>query len=272
MTDRAFRFGVLAGWLPDVGAVTRTARRAEELGYDTMLSPDPAGRLDPLTLLAAGAAVTDRLHFGTFVAAEPFREPQELIWQAQTLQNLSGGRFELGLGTGRPAAEATTAALGRTFGTAGERIARLGELVAAIRKEEPRLPLLLAGAGPKMLALAAKDADTVTFTWRPQTTEAEAAVVVDRFREIAGGRADEIELNLNLMAVGQDLSTEVQPYMGVSMAGLAEMGAISALTGDPDECVAKVRQLRADLGFTYFTVNAQYMEQFAPVVEALHGT
>jgi alkanesulfonate monooxygenase SsuD/methylene tetrahydromethanopterin reductase-like flavin-dependent oxidoreductase (luciferase family) len=165
-----------------------------------------------------------------------------------------------------------TTSLGRTFGTAGERIARLGELVAAIRKEESHLPLLLAGAGPKMLTIVAKDADTVTFTWRPQTTVAEAGEVVERFRRIAGERASEIELNLNLMAVGRNLPTEVQPYMGVSMAGLAEMGAISALVGDPDECAATVRQLRADWGFSYITVNAQYMEQFAPVLEVLRGS
>ncbi|MDQ3578096.1 MAG: LLM class flavin-dependent oxidoreductase [Actinomycetota bacterium] len=272
MTDRPFRFGIVAGYAPNIEAVTSMARRAEELGYDTLVTPDPVGGHDPLTLLAGVAAVTTRLHFGTFVMAESFRDKRMLSWQARTLHSLSGGRFELGLGTGRPGAEERAAELGREYGTPGQRVARLADVVAEVKKHDDRPRLLMAGAGPKLLGLAAREADTVTFTWKPQTTEAEAESIVDRFKGIAGVRFDEIELNINLIAVGGELPTQTQKFIGMSSAELAAAGAVTVLPGTPSENADTVRRWRDRMGVSYVTVNASYMDKFAPIVEELSGT
>src|SRR5579862_5163052 len=102
MTDRAFRFGVvttpqngLAGWL-------QTARRVEELGYSTLLMPDGLQLLAPFVSLGVAASATTSLRVGTFVLASPLRNPRIAAWDAHSLSILTGGRFELGIGTGRP--------------------------------------------------------------------------------------------------------------------------------------------------------------------------
>jgi probable F420-dependent oxidoreductase len=272
MADRLFRFGIVAGNLPDIAAVTGVARRAEELGYDTLLTPDPLGAHDPLTALSAVAAVTTKLRFGTFVLAESFRDRRMLRWQAQTLHKLSGGRFELGLGTGRPDAERFATGLGREFGSGGQRVRRLIETVEELKHDEDRPKLLLAGAGPKLLDFAAREADIVTLTWRPKTTVAEAESLVDNFWSIAKERRDEIELNVNLIAVGDEPAPWTQKFIGMSTAELAAAGAVTVLPGTPGEGAETLRKWRERMGVTYVTINAGFMEQFAPIVAELSGT
>jgi probable F420-dependent oxidoreductase len=272
MTDRPFRFGVVAGYAPNVDALTTMARRTEELGYQTLVTPDPLGEHDPLTALAAVAAVTSTLHFGTFVLAVSYRDSKLLTWQAQTLHSLSGGRFELGIGTGRPDAEGRAAQLGREFGSGGQRVAMIAETVAELKRREDRPRLLLAGAGPKLLDLAAREADIVSLTWLPKTTEAEADVVIDRFRQAAGSRLGEIELGLNLISVGDEPAPWVERYIGTTTAELAKAGAVTVLPGTTDQCVATLLRWRERWGVSYITINAGFLEQFAPVVEKLSGT
>lgn len=272
MTDRPFRFGVVAGYAPDIATFTGLARRAEDFGYDTLITPDPVGGHDPLSALASVAAVTSRLHFGTFVLAVPYRDKKMLNWQARTLNDLSGGRFELGLGTGRPGAEAHAATLGRDFGTPRQRFDWLAETVAEIKQQDKGPRLLLSGAGPKLFELAAREADTVTFTWRPQTTEAEVDAVVERFRAIAGERFAEIEFNLNLIAVGEALPPQTQKYIGMSAKELADTGAVTILTGSDVENADRLRAWRERWGISYFTVSANFLEQFAPVIDKLGGS
>ena len=101
MTTRAFRFAAQA--FPQDGKQwLATARRAEELGYSTLLMPDGMQLLSPLPALALAAGATTSLHVGTFVLASPLRAPRLAAWDAHTLSLLTGGRFELGVGTGRP--------------------------------------------------------------------------------------------------------------------------------------------------------------------------
>ncbi|HEX9338162.1 MAG TPA: LLM class flavin-dependent oxidoreductase [Pseudonocardiaceae bacterium] len=269
MSDRPFRFGITTVNAANVGTVAEQAREAEDLGFDTLLAPDPMGTQDPLTTLAAVAAVTTRLHFGTFVLAVSYRDKGMLNWQANTLNTLSGGRFELGLGIGRPGGEHHAARLHRDYGTPGQRIAWLADTIAEIKRTPDHPKLMLAGAGPKLLDLAARDADIVTLTWAPTTTPAEADVVVDRFRRAAGDRVDEIELNLNLISVGDKPATALEKYIGVSTAELAKMGAISVLPGDADENAATLLGLRDRWGVSYISVNGDYMHQFAPIIERL---
>lgn len=272
MTERPFRFGILAGYAPDVASLTALARRAEDLGYGTLVAPDPMGGHDAMTALSAVAAVTTELRLGTFVLAVSSRDTELLAWQARTLHALSGGRFELGLGLGNPDAAQRIAQLGREFGSAGQRLTQLADVIAAVQRHDDRPKLLLAGAGPKLLDLAGRAADIVSLTWRPQTTEAEADAVIARFRDAAGDRADDIELNLNLIAIGDQPAPWVERYIGTTTKALAQSGAVTVLTGTPERNADTLRRWRDRWGTSYVMVNARFIEQFAPVVAALRGT
>src|SRR5258706_5690226 len=100
--DHPFRFGLVAATAPDGAAWAGLARRAEELGFDVLLVPDTVRTLTPLPAAAAAAAATTRLRVGTFVLAAGIRTPQTIAWEASGLTVLTDGRFELGLGAGRP--------------------------------------------------------------------------------------------------------------------------------------------------------------------------
>jgi alkanesulfonate monooxygenase SsuD/methylene tetrahydromethanopterin reductase-like flavin-dependent oxidoreductase (luciferase family) len=116
MTDRRFRFGVVAS--PDRGAEQwqATVRRAADLGYSSILMPDGLQLLSPFPSLAMAATTAD-VRVGTFVAAAPLRPPRAAAWDAHTLTVLTDGRFELGIGTGRPGVEQFAAELGLPFGS-----------------------------------------------------------------------------------------------------------------------------------------------------------
>jgi alkanesulfonate monooxygenase SsuD/methylene tetrahydromethanopterin reductase-like flavin-dependent oxidoreductase (luciferase family) len=268
---KPFRFGIVVGQARDLPSWTGLAKRVEDLGFDTFLATDPVFDLDPLTLLSAAAAATTTLHVGTFVLADPFRDRRLLAWQADSLHRVTGGRFELGLGTGRPGAEARGVALTGEFGGNGERLARLTETVDLLA-QRPGPPLLLAGSGPKMLGLAARAADIVTFSWGPRTTEPAAKSIVDKFRELAGARLDDVELAANLMAVGDKSSPQMAKWVGVDVPELAAMGAVTVLPEDPERAADTLRGWRETLGISYFTVNSGYLDQFAPVVSLLKGS
>ncbi len=262
-----FRFGVVAGYAPDLGTWTAQARRADALGFDTLLATDPVSGGDPFVLLGAAAAVTERITLGTFVLADPFRDARVLDWQAQTLHQQTGGRFELGLGAGRPGADAHAAVLGREFGSPGERVTRMAETIALLKRSIDRPRLLLAASGPKMLALAAQEADIVTFSWAPTTTEDQVQSIVDRFRTLAGPRLPEIELGLNLIAVGDEPSQQVVRFAGVDLPELAAMGAVTVLPSDPGRATENLRRWRDRWGISYVTVNSGHMAPFAAIAD-----
>jgi alkanesulfonate monooxygenase SsuD/methylene tetrahydromethanopterin reductase-like flavin-dependent oxidoreductase (luciferase family) len=262
---KPFRFGIVAGYSPDLTSWTAQAERVEKLGFDTLLATDPVGTADPFVLLGAAAAVTLDLTIGTFVLADPFRDAKALDWQVRTLHEQTGGRFELGLGVGRPGAETLANELGREFPSPGERITRMGETIAYFKRSIDRPRLVLAGGGPKMLALAAQEADTVTFTWLPKTTEAEAQSIVDRFRTLAGPRLPEIELGLNLMAVGAEPAPGIARWAGVDVPELAAAGAVTVLPANPGQAVEKLQRWRERWGISYVTVNSGYAEPFAEI-------
>ncbi|RSD19189.1 LLM class flavin-dependent oxidoreductase [Amycolatopsis eburnea] len=262
---KPFRFGIVAGYAPDLPTWTAQAERIEDLGYDTLLATDPVGTADPFVLLGATAAVTRSLRLGTFVLADPFRDARALDWQAQTLHRQTGGRFELGLGVGRPGAEGHARQLGREFPSPGERVTRMAETIAHLKRTDDRPRLVLAGGGPKMLALAAQEADTVTFTWAPKTTEAEAESIVDRFRALAGARLPDIELGLNLMAVGEAPSPGIARWAGVDVPELAAAGAVTVLPEDPKRAAERLLRWRERWGISYVTINSGYAEPFAAI-------
>ena len=134
MADRPFRFGVVAAQARSGEEWVAKARRIEALGYATLVIPDNIQHtLAPLPALAVAAAATRTLRVGTYVLANDYRNPVMLAKEAATLDLLSGGRFELGIGAGRPTAAAENHMLGIPFDAGGVRLARLAESLAIIK-------------------------------------------------------------------------------------------------------------------------------------------
>jgi len=276
---RAFRFGVTHAGPPDITSWTATAKRVESLGYDTFLVPDTLNTPAALPGLGAAAAVTSTLRVGTWVLCDPLRNPRSVAWEIGSLARMTGGRVELGLGAGRPAADEDARRLGLPFGTAAERASRLRESVPLIRGlldgAEPdfpsaghQVPILIAASGPRLLEFAAQAADIVAFGWPPDTDEDRARAVIDRVVTAAGGR--DIELAAGLIAVGD----EQHPWLrrlGVDPAALAAAGAVTVVAGSPREIADTLLRRRDRLGLSYVTVPSASAEAFAPVVQLLAG-
>lgn len=287
MHSRTFRFAVVAALAPTAQAWQELARRAEELGYDTLLAPDTMTTLEPFTALAAAATVTERLRVGTFVLPAPFYPPSEIAWRALALDLLSGGRLDLGLGAGRPGAEEEVVHRERRFGSPAERVKQLSDAVHIVKEElaaaadrgsalqpvqKPHPPILIAAAGPKMFQLAAAEADILTLGLSPATTEEGLAAKVAELRAVAGSRLDDLELNYNIAGVGTELPGFLGRQLGLDPAELIRTGAPAILTGTPREMADKLRRRRDELGISYIAVNGMFMDKLAPVVEMLAGT
>lgn len=270
MNERPFRFGVTFGSVGAAAGWAATARRAEGWGYSTVLLPDTTRTPAPLASLAVAAAATTDLRVGTWVLCDPLHNPRQLAWEAASLHELSGGRFELGIGAGRPDAGTDCAALGVPFGSPAERIERLAQTVDILRERLPDTRMLVAASGPTLLALAARTADTVAFGWPPYTDSAAARERIAIVEAAAGDRADQLELAAGLVAAG-DGEHPWLSRMGTDAATLAGVGAVTVLTGTVRQMVHTVQQRRDDLGLSYYTVPSSDAESFAPLVAALAG-
>ncbi|TDD28664.1 LLM class flavin-dependent oxidoreductase [Nonomuraea terrae] len=260
MTNHPFRFGVVGWQAPGAAAWTGLARRAESLGYATFLVPDTLATQAPFTAVAVAATATTTLRVGTYVLSAPNRTPAAVAWETATLQTLTDGRFELGLGAGRPDAERDAATLGVVFGTPSRRIERLSDTIDATKD----VRILVAASGTRLLRLAGQKADTVALGVPPQTTEEQVAAKVDELYELAGDRFPALELNMNLACAGPE-----PPDWALARFGRTGTGV---LTGTAAEMADTLLRRRDRLGVSYVTVNAQFMDDFAPVVERLAGT
>ena len=287
--SRKFRFGAVAGAARSGREWAATARRVEELGFSTLLCPDTTGTLAPFAALAAAASATSTLRLGTYVLASPLRSPATVAWETAGLDVLSDGRFELGLGAGRPGSERDAVRLGVPFGRAGERIEQMEASLAAVRArysgedpaaqhdavrgiQRPHPPILMAGAGPRMLALAAKHADSLALGLPPLSTEDDLDAKVRELREIAGEKFDALELNTNIALVGDEAPAYAASWFGADPKELLRIGAITTLRGTPREMADTLLRRRDRAGVSYVSVNAMFVEQFAPVIELLAGT
>lgn len=273
MTGRAFRFAVQANpqdneqWLA-------TARRTEELGYSTLLMPDGMQLLSPLPALALAAGATTSLRIGTFVMASPLRPPGLAAWDAHSLSVLSGGRFELGIGTGLPrVAQQAVDLLGQPATSGAERLARVEQTIDDLRKldGDRHTPVLMAASGPKARALAAAKADIMTLAIGPLTDRQEVARLAAETRAAAGGRADQIEFMLPIFVVGDDVPEWVQRFLQADPADLIAHDSLMILRGSVQEMADELQRRRDTTGLSYFSINMGFSEQLAPVVELLAG-
>ncbi|GLW32832.1 LLM class flavin-dependent oxidoreductase [Actinoplanes regularis] len=274
MTERAFRFGVIAGQGRTGAEWAATARRAEELGYDILLIPDTLFTLSPFAALAAAAAVTSTLRVGTYVLNAPNRTPAHVAWETRSLQTISDGRFELGVGGGRPNGHADTAALGGLWGTPGERLRRTAETIAAARDLPVPPEVLVAASKAGMTRLAAEQADVVTFGLPPATTSSGLFRAAEEFRAMSS-RADQVELLSGVTAFAPSifaLPEWLSRQVGGDPREMAASGAAAFLIGDADRAAEELLRRRAEGGFSYFAVNGMFMEDFAPVLQRLRAT
>jgi probable F420-dependent oxidoreductase len=291
MTTRPFRFGVVSALAPSADDWATIARRAEDLGYDTLLTPDTLWTFSPFPAIAAAAAVTRTLRFGTFVLNTPLHAPTAVALNTMTLDMLTNGRFELGLGAGRPGAEADAERLGLSWRTPGQRVRHLADTIRTVKEtldtaaaspnrgpgqlrpvQQPRPPILVAGQGRRLLQVAAEEADIVGLGVGPEGTEYDLAAKVGELRDIAGDRFDDLELSMNIAAVGDELPAWMRPMLGgADPKELAAKGSIALLGGSTDAMVDTLLQRREALGISYVSVNATFMDQLAPVVQKLAG-
>jgi alkanesulfonate monooxygenase SsuD/methylene tetrahydromethanopterin reductase-like flavin-dependent oxidoreductase (luciferase family) len=214
--------------------------------------------------LATAAALTD-LRIGSWVYAAALREPSSTAWEAHSLSVLTEGRFEMGIGAGRPGIEVE---LGRPPVSPAERRSRMRETVAALRTfDGPDLhtPVVMAVSGPKSQALALEVADAVTFVLGPDNDRTETTRQVREF----AARTD-IELAMHAAAVGD----RVAPFMAapdLDVAALRAADSLVVLPGDPAAAAEEIHRRREEIGFSYFVIGADFADTLAPVVAELAG-
>jgi alkanesulfonate monooxygenase SsuD/methylene tetrahydromethanopterin reductase-like flavin-dependent oxidoreductase (luciferase family) len=273
MNGKPFRFAVLATPQDDDQWLAK-ARRAEELGYSGLLMPDGTQLLSPLPALAVAAGATTSLRVGSWVLASPLRPPRLAAWDAHSLSVLSGGRFDLGIGTGRPeVVDQSARLLDRPAPAAAERLALVERTIDELRRldGDSHTPVLMAAAGPKARALAAAKADIITLATGPLATRDDVAALTVQTRQAAGSRAEQLEFAAPLFVVGDDVPPWVIRFLQADLAELAEHDSLQILRGTPSQMAGELQRRRETVGVSYVCVNNAFTEQLAPVVEMLTG-
>jgi alkanesulfonate monooxygenase SsuD/methylene tetrahydromethanopterin reductase-like flavin-dependent oxidoreductase (luciferase family) len=243
-------------------------RRIADSGYSTLLMPDvPHWQPAPGPTLAVAAAVAD-LRVGTWVYASPLHPAWSTAWEAHSLSVLTDGRFEMGIGTGRPGIEDVLRELGLPALPSGQRLARVRETVTALRDlDGPDLhtPVVMAVRGPKALALAAEIADTVNFALQLGESRSDVAQLARDFRAIR-----DVELALHIPVIGDS----VAPFMAppdTDTAALRAADSLAILPNDPAAAAEEIQRRREEIGFSYFVFGADFADTLAPVVADLAG-
>jgi probable F420-dependent oxidoreductase len=279
MSTRPFRFGVSLLNVGSRSAWHARVRAAEDLGYDVLQVPDHLGMAAPFPSLVAAAEVTS-MRLGTCVLNVGVLSPAYLARDVADVYRLTEGRLELGLGTGYVPAEFEAA--GVPFGSGGELLRKLEATLAATRallaKEEdkPSPPIMLSGAGERMLRLAGREADIFSFSIMAGITPGVAPEEafsrrVQVLRDAAGDRIRELELNLFIAAVG-DSAEQVDLTIIRQASGLGDdqlMQLPGVLVGSPREIADRLLRYREQLDVSYISVLEPHMDAFAEVIKLL---
>lgn len=265
---RAFRFGVVTPFMPDTPTWRERVRRIAGHGYSTVLMPDfPRLQPAPGPALAVAATVAD-VRVGSWVYAAPLRAPWLAAWEAHSLTVLTEGRFEMGIGAGRPGIEDELRERGLPVSSPGQRLEQVRQTIAALREldgDRVRTPVTMAVTGPKARALAAEVADTVTFAMLPDEPR---ATVQQRVRDFRTTR--DVELSIHIPVVGDAVS----PFMAPPNTDTAALGAADSLAylpPDPAAAADELRRRRDETGLSYFVFGANVADRFAPLVAELTG-
>jgi probable F420-dependent oxidoreductase len=306
--QRPFRFAVFAYEAASRQAWEENARRVEALGYGILVMPDHfMNPLTPVPALAAAAAVTTTLRIGTIVFANDYRHPALLAKEAATLDLLSDGRFEFGLGAGWFQTEYERA--GIAFDPPGQRIDRLHEALTIFKGlwsdepltyqgahyaiagldgtpkpvQKPHPPIFIGGTGRRMLRLAGQEADIVGFIpknlpggghdWLASTPEL-LTEQIGWVREGAGARFDQLELSMvAFRAIVTDRPREAAAEVASDYDLTPDLVLASPdfLIGSEDAIVECLLSRREQFGVSYLEIAARDAAGFAPVVARLAG-
>jgi probable F420-dependent oxidoreductase len=292
---RPFRFSVVIAAAASRTAFITLARRAEELGYSTLLVPDRTSTdLAVLPALAVAAQATTSLRVGSYVFCNDFRHPALLARDAATLDFLSGGRFELGLGAGVGPFDYQQ--LGLRFDEASTRVGRLEEALSVIKRffieermnfagkhytitdirgapsplQKPHPPILIGASGKRMLSFAAREADSISIMYRlpAQGISAPNEALNQQLtwvREAAGGRFASLELS--------QMAYVLAIEDGQAMSHFEDEGPlIPRIAMSAGQAVEHLLEQRERYGFSYIPVyGGAQMEHFAPVIAQLAG-
>ncbi len=305
-----FRFGIQAKTAHSRAEWVDQARKVEDLGYSSLSLPDHFdGQLSPTPALMAAADVTTDLRVGALVWCNDYRHPVTFASEMATLDILSEGRLELGIGAGWMKTDYD--AMGLAYDRPGVRIDRMIESIQILRglfgegefshegehynvKEldlQPKpvqdpVPILVGGGGPRMLKLAGQHADIVGVNPNlksgaiDETTVADAtaeryAEKIEWVREGAGDRFDEIELQVRIfmtMITDDRDGTAEALGPGLGMDKDQALASPLAVVGNIDQIADTLVERRETYGFSYITLGAENIESFAPVVAKLAGT
>jgi probable F420-dependent oxidoreductase len=308
---RAFRFAVQEHRAPSAEAWKDKARQVEALGYSALYLPDHfTDQMGPIAALMAAADATTTLRVGSLVFDNDYRHPVVLAKEAATLDLLSDGRFDLGLGAGWLASDYEQA--GISFDGPGTRITRLEEALHIIKGlfagksfsfsgkhyqvkdiegsplpvQKPHPPIVLGGGGRRMLGVAAREADIVNVnfdlregrvnrdlvrTGLAKATDEKLAWI----REAAGDRFERLELSVTIFLANitddrDSVATAMAARFGSGPQDVLDMPHF--LIGTTDQLVGDLQRRRERYGVSFVIIPGDVAELFAPVVARLTGT
>jgi probable F420-dependent oxidoreductase len=310
-TRGAFRFGVQEHRAASAKAWRERARLIESLGYAALYLPDHFGdQLGPIAALMAAADATTTLRVGSLVFDNDYRHPVVLAKEAATIDVLSGGRLDLGLGAGWLASDYQGAGL--PYDSPGTRIERMEEGLQIIKGlmaggsfsftgkhyqindmegypspvQKPHPPIVIGGGGRRMLRLAAREADIVNVNFDLRegrasrgTARTGLAEATDEklawVKDAAGARFEQIELSIyiymaNITDDRDSVAAAMAPGIGTEPSAVLEMPHF--LIGTVEELAEQLQRRRDRYGSSYVIVPGDVAESFAPVVERLAGT
>jgi probable F420-dependent oxidoreductase len=307
---RRFRFGIQLSTAPTGGDWAALARKAEDLGYSTLFLPDHFGdQLAPVPAMMAAADATTELRVGTLVHDNDYKHPVVLAKELATIDVLSGGRVEVGLGAGWMASDYEQS--GIPMEDAAVRVSRMEEGIAVLKgcfapgpfsfagehyeitgyDATPKplqspLPLVIGGGAKRVLSIAAREADIVGINPSIRSGRVDAAAAqsgaaaeTDKklawVREAAGDRYADLEINLLQFA---GIITDDRAGTAEMMAPLFELPP-SEVETYPHACIGTVEQIADDLrarrdrwDASYIVFQGDTMEPMAPVVAMLRDT
>ncbi len=308
---KPFRFAVQEHVAPSARAWAERARLIESLGYSAFYVPDHFGeQLGPIAALMAAADATTTIRVGALVFDNDYRHPVVLAKEVATLDLLSEGRLDFGLGAGWLASDYDQS--GIPYDAPGVRIERMEEGLAIIKGllaggsfsfsgkhyritsleghpapvQKPHPPIVIGGGGRRMLQIAAREAEIVNVNFDLREGRASRATArtgtadatdekLSWIRAAAGDRFDQLELSAYIFFASiTDDAGSVAGAMagGMGMEAADVLDVPHFLIGTVDEVVDALQRRRERYGFSYVILPGQVAEAFAPVVERLSGT